>query len=520
MVRGEFNCGWGMASRKPSRHRLGDAPRGTRPLGTERLEPRCVLTAGIDFDPATRILSIVGSNEPDIAEIRQRGVDIVVSLDSGGGTFTRTIPAASVERIVFAGLAGGDVFTNLSGTPSRAMGGPGADVLRGGSAADELLGGGGKDRLLGDLGNDVLDGGGGDDAADGGFGDDRLMGGLGNDVLEGGDGIDALWGGVGDDEIVGGRGGDSIWGEDGNDRIVGNAGSDMLSGGKGGDDLSGGAGSDMLDAGEGDDDLDGQLGADRLIGGAGLDRESDVQDLFEDGDADGDGFDDDYDAFDILFESPGNPRAYADDTAAVPIIDAVTTELRRILQLPAADDGLRVRVHINDGAVTQPGRFGDLVTGVWRYLTPDKIQVWARWCYPAADPSQLKTFAEYSYNGPYSGDIADYGNPAYYTVSDESRIYAGYLRGAVTFISWLPGQPVGFFYSAPNEQATGLPAPIERLTALLGSRPNFSATGDSFSGSLAAEPGFVGIQPILDLLRSIEQVNRTWYAELRAARRR
>ena len=29
--------------------------------------------------------------------------------------------------------------------------------------------------------------------------------------------------------------------------------------------------------------------------------------------------------------------------------------------------------------------FGDLVTGQWRYMTPDKIQVWARWCYPSAD---------------------------------------------------------------------------------------------------------------------------------------
>lgn len=44
--------------------------------------------------------------------------------------------------------------------------------------------------------------------------------------------------------------------------------------------------------------------------------------------------------------------------------------------------------------------------------------------------------------------------------------------------------------------------------------------GDSFSGSVWAEPGFAGVQPIVDLLRGIEQVNRTWYAEQRTARRR
>jgi hypothetical protein len=116
-------------------------------------------------------------------------------------------------------------------------------------------------------------------------------------------------------------------------------------------------------------------------------------------------------------------------------------------------------------------------------MTPDKIQVWARWCYPSADVAQLKTFVQYQYKGPYSGNIADYTNPANYLVSEENRLYAGYLSGATTFISWLPGERVGFFYSAPNEQATGFPAPIEPLTAAIGSLPNFANIGDSFQGT-------------------------------------
>jgi len=438
-----------------------------------------VLAAGIGFDQSSRTVTIVGSEGGDVAEVRQQGGDLVVSLNAASGRFSRTIPVASVGRIMFTGLAGNDSFTNLSEIPSRATGGPGADVLRGGGAADELLGNGGNDQVFGEGGTDALSGG------------------AGNDVMSGG------------------RGNDAIRGDDGDDSIRGAGGGDMLSGGKGSDDLFGGAGGDMLDAGEGDDQLDGELGGDRLIGGAGLDRESDLQDRFEDGDTDGDGYDNDYDFVDILSAD----SAYLDDASAAPIMELVTGELRGILQLPASDGGLRVRVS-NDGTQNPPGRFEDLVSGVWRYLTPDKIQVWARWCYPASDPSQLKTFVQYQYVGPYSGIPEDYSNLENYVISEESRLYANYLRGPSTFVSWLPDEPLGFYYSVANEQATGYPPPIERLTAALGSMPNFFASGDSFAGDLSVDPGFQGIQPVIDLLRTIDRVSRTWYAELKAARPR
>jgi len=447
--------------------------------GAERLERRVVLAAGIAFDPNSRTVSIVGSEGVDVAEVRQQGGEVVVLLNSAAGQFSRTIGGGAVDRIVFTGLAGNDTFTNESSIPSRASGGPGADVLRGGGVGDELSGGGGNDQVFGE------------------------------------GGIDALSGGAGNDVMVGGRGNDAIRGGDGDDSIRGAGGGDMLSGGKGSDDLFGGAGGDMLDAGEGDDQLDGELGGDRLIGGAGLDRESDLQDRFEDGDTDGDGYDNDYDFFDILSAD----SAYLDDASVAPIIDTVSAELRTMLQVPAADGGLRVRVS-NDGTANPPGRFAGVVSGVWRYLTPDKIQVWARWCYPAADPSQLKAFVQYQYVGPYSGNPTDYSSIENYVISDESRLYANYLRGPSTFVSWLPSAPLGFYYSAANEQATGYAPPIERLTAALGALPNFVATGDSFAGDLSVDAGFQGIQPVINLLRTIDQVSRTWYAELKAARPR
>jgi hypothetical protein len=308
----------------------------------------------------------------------------------------------------------------------------------------------------------------------------RADGGAGADVLRGGRGVDELMGGGGNDQLHGAAGADSLWGGLGNDRLLG------------------GADNDSLHGGVGDDRLNGEVGRDRLVGGTGLDVEVDAQDRFTDGDTDGDGFDNDYDRLDILYESPGSPSAYADDATAAPVIAAVTAEVRDLLKIPADDAGLRVRVARN--------QFGDHVTGLWRYLTPDKIQVWGRWAYPASNPAQFDAFVQYSYTGPYSGDVADYTNPANYGISPENRLYAGFLSGPVTFVNWLPNEPVGFSSTTPNEQATGVPPPLETLRAALGSMPNFTNVGDAFTGDFSRSPGFPGVQPILDLLRTIDQV--------------
>ena len=415
----------------------------------EMLEFRVVPTGGIGFDSASRVLSIIGSNGNDSAEVRQQGKNIIVSVNSGFNRLSRTMSSAAVSRIVFTGAAGNDSFTNLTAIPVRADGGSGNDVLRGGSAADEMIGGGGNDHLFGKEGNDTINAG------------------AGNDMVDAGAGSDFVGGGLGDDSLMAGLGNDS------------------------------------LNAGEGDDFMDGGLGTDHLVGGDGLDHEIDAQDNFADGDINGDGYDNDYDYMDILYESPGTISAYADDASVAPTIALVTQRVREALRIPADATGLRVRV--------AKDQFGGLVSGVWRYMTSDKIQVWAKWCQPAGDPSGLQLFVDYSYTGPHGSSVADYSNPANYVVSQENRIYAGYLSGPVTFVNWLPGQAVGFAYWAPNEQATGFPAPIEQLKAALRSLPNFSSFGDSFYGNLSNNAGFKGVQPVLGLLRTINRVNQSWY---------
>ena len=462
-----------------------------RALNFESLEGRIVLAAAIGYDRASRTVSIVGSEGNDSAQVRQQGANLVVSLNSAAGRFSRTVPAAQVSRVLFTGLAGNDTFTNQTGIASRADGGAGADILRGGRGVDQLRGG--------------------DD-------NDQLFGGEGNDTLNGGTGNDAAWGGTGNDQVVGG---------DGNDNVNGDSGTDSLWGGLGNDQLSGGAGNDALQGEAGNDWFDGGTGRDAIVGGVGMDMEVDTGDRFVDGDTDGDGYDNDYDSMDILYEASSNPPAYADDASAAPIIAAVDGQVRNFLSISAADSRLRVRVQINDGTVTQPGRFGDRVTGVWRYLTPDKIQVWGKWSYPASDPSQVNLAVKWSYSGPpvtldqiVSGDVADYLNPANYSISEESRVYAGFLNGPGGFlVNWLPGTPANFGYGAPSEEALaywfpgtgpaiGVPAPIEAVKAALASLPNFTDNGDAFTADFSTALGFPGVQPVLDVLRTINRVTR------------
>jgi len=77
-------------------------------------------------------------------------------------------------------------------------------------------------------------------------------------------------------------------------------------------------------------------------------------------------------------------------------------------------------------------------------------------------------------------------------------------------------QPVEFFYSAPNAQATGFAPPYDALRAALGGYPNFTSNVAylDFSADLSTAANFQGVQPILGLLRTIRQVNLNWYGQL------
>lgn len=204
----------------------------------------------------------------------------------------------------------------------------------------------------------------------------------------------------------------------------------------------------------------------------------------------------------------GAAGSFVDDATVQPVIDLVTTAVRRQLNLSANDPGLKVRV--------QPFWLSGVQTGVWRYLSADNMQVWARWSYRTDNPAETRLFVNYEYTGPHAGRSEDYTNPANYKISDESRFYAQYPRGPFTFHSWLPGEPVAFFYSAPNEQATGRPVPAAALNTALAAYPNFYSDGNAFAGDLVA--GLTSLQPVLDLQRLLFKVTRSANARFETAR--
>lgn len=231
-----------------------------------------------------------------------------------------------------------------------------------------------------------------------------------------------------------------------------------------------------------------------------------------DTDVDGDGLangaDRDFDgteaAEDFLVAAAGN---FVDDDTVQPVIDLVTTAVRRQLNLAANDTGLKVRV--------QPSWLPGVQTGMWRYLSADNMQVWARWSVTTDNPAEIKLFVNYEYTGPHSGRFEDYTNPANYKISDESRFYGQYPRGPFTFLNWLPGEPVSFYYVAPNEQATGRPVPVAALRTALATYPNFYTDGSVFSGHLTLT--LSTLQPVLELQRQLQKATRSASAKLETA---
>jgi serralysin len=164
-------------------------------------------------------------------------IDLLPGAQSGFGT-------AKLARLGDGEFARGNIFNArlFENDPrsliENAIGGSGADVIRGNRADNRLEGGAAADTLYGRRGNDSLHGQQGHDMLAGGKAKDRLFGGNGHDGLSGGRGADLLRGGAGDDRLYGRRG---------DDRLFGGVGDDLLAGGMGRDSLTGGAGRDIFE---------------------------------------------------------------------------------------------------------------------------------------------------------------------------------------------------------------------------------------------------------------------------------
>ena len=245
----------------------------------EPLERRDLLTGFIQFYPNSGFVTIQGDVGNDVSNVTYVNANqIEVTLT---GVASEFFNVSDVNRILFLGEAGNDVFVNSTAIQCTAHGGVGHDRLTGGSNADLLTGGAGYDQLIGQAGDDRIDGGYGNDYINAGSqndtvfagaGDDFVTGGPGSDWLNGDDGADRIFGYYGNDRINGGSGDDFLSGQIGNDQIYGEAGADQLYGGDHNDRLIGGDDNDFVDGGNGDDMGSGGWGDDEVWGGAGHDR--------------------------------------------------------------------------------------------------------------------------------------------------------------------------------------------------------------------------------------------------------
>lgn len=189
-------------------------------------------------------------------------------VDLADGTFTYT--------------PGGSGALSLSSI-ENAIGGSGADTLRGSGESNYLVGNGGNDALYGRDGNDTLIGGEGNDILDGGAGVDVMNGGNGDDtyyvdtasdnVIEAtGGGTDLIYSSVTyslvgravENATLTGTSGSSLTGNALDNVLNGNSGNNKLTGENGNDILFGFDGDDLLEGGAGDDTINGGNGIDTL----------------------------------------------------------------------------------------------------------------------------------------------------------------------------------------------------------------------------------------------------------------
>jgi hypothetical protein len=193
---------------------------------------------------------------------------------------------------------------------------------------------------------------------------------------------------------------------------------------------------------------------------------------------------------------------YASDASAASTIAFVSAEVRRSLQIPASDTGLRVRVSANP--------LGSYVTGVWRYLTPDNIQVFAQWCYPLNNPAAINIAFLYGNN----------------EIAEQCGVYSQYPGGAITGATWMPQQPASFLlgiYNGTPASLAGKPPSdfttlYQTLVNALSAYPNLTPNPEylNFSGNFGSAPGLPNLQPLIKLQRTVMQVSRAWYGQLEA----
>lgn len=210
--------------------------------------------------------------------------------------------------------------------------------------------------------------------------------------------------------------------------------------------------------------------------------------------------------FDIL-ELTGGDDTYVADASVADTLSRVEGELRTLLKISATQPGLRLRLRKPSSEPSIPG----WVTGLWRYLSADNLQVFAQWAYPSNDPSALNLLATDRFIPGEVTDDARLFDPANLTIGEEREVYAWdtNLRGLAA--TWKPGGPLNFSATVTRDAAAGSGLSVEAIQAALGRYPNLKVSASeglpsyvAISADFQASSEFPGLQPILDVQRALQ----------------
>jgi hypothetical protein len=163
--------------------------------------------------------------------------------------------------------------------------------------------------------------------------------------------------------------------------------------------------------------------------------------------------------------------SFEDRQIAAPILSFIEAELRKQLKV-GNDATINVAVFKSSGEVN---------SGTWIYFTEEGIGVSGNWIYTTGKPETLNLFRS--------------------NVDVEKRIYVQYPGSGFIYYSWLPDEPVGYYFS-PIGNASVFQSYFDSVP---GSEKSSIAGFTSYFGNLGVFDGIAPIEEQASALFAIDQ---------------
>jgi hypothetical protein len=198
-------------------------------------------------------------------------------------------------------------------------------------------------------------------------------------------------------------------------------------------------------------------------------------------------------------------EVYVPDASVTDTLSRVEGELRKFLKISTTEPGLRLRLQ-------KPFAAG-WVSGIWRYLSADNLQVWAMWAYPSNNPSALNFLATFRFIPTDLTDEAQARDPANFTIGEDRQMYVWNADLNISGASWNPGRPLSFSATLVRDGTAGSGLSVGTIRDALAAYPNLEIVAPEgspayfgISADFQASTEFPGLQPILDVHRTLQKL--------------